>query len=172
MKFTEPQISLFQSIPIDKVSEKEWKLKGRDKEYLPYRISTMPMNATFPETRFICRFHSHEDSTSVAEEMITFSKFRFNYEYVMWRKKKLPMMLPPGTKDVSKYEMSQLIMLCPLPQKIVSRYYEDNSNNKYHNKTATSTATLGGHSKKKGKTVTDTTRFTSIKKEDRQLHHN
>jgi hypothetical protein len=30
----------------------------------------------------------------------------------------------------------------------------------------------GGHSKKKGKTMTDTIRFTSIKKEDRQLHHN
>lgn len=94
----EPQIALFQPISI-----------RHDTSHDTYRLWPDATTATVPETRFLCRFHSQELAS-----ITTSSSFDFNYEFVLWRKNKLPMFKTTG-KDVSDFELSQLLFSCPIP---------------------------------------------------------
>jgi len=96
MKFWEPQVSLFQPVPI------------RDMGNGTYSLAT-PEDATVKETRFLCHFHDSQGRSDTS-----FSQFSFNYEYVLWRKNKLPMYKKEGP-DVSTFELSQLLFSCPIP---------------------------------------------------------
>jgi hypothetical protein len=102
MKLMEPQVALFQGIPV-KVLEGD----GRNRRY---RLAS-PSEATTNETRFLCHFHDDRGNSET-----TLSAFPFNYEYVMWRKGRLPMYKERGS-DVSKFELSQLLFSCPLPSR-------------------------------------------------------
>lgn len=104
MKFWEPQIALFQPIPVDVVSGSQRVRLG----------NPSPVNATKSnnkETRFLCRFHNRAGA-----EQITLSTYTINYEYVHWRKHKpgSDMFVRRGT-DVHMFEYSQLIFSCPMP---------------------------------------------------------
>lgn len=98
MKFWEPQIALFQPIPV--IAE----------ENGSFRLSPNLGVATHKETRFQCHFHSIDDTLSAT----TLSEFSFNYEYVNWRKGRKPMLNRSG-KDTGLYWLSQLIFKCPIP---------------------------------------------------------
>lgn len=97
MAYWEPQISLLQTVPV------------RDLGNGTYRLTT-PAEATAAETRFLCHFH--DDAGHRSET--TLSQFPFNYEYVLWRKNKLPMYQTKGP-DVAIFELSQLLFSCPIP---------------------------------------------------------
>jgi hypothetical protein len=128
MKHWEPQIALFQPIPI-KVMDFSSKNRYNTIESVTkpqtaalnnskvlYRISS-PEDATYRETRFLCRFHTYNynniTGTTSLSEITTFSTYFFNYEYVMWRKSHLPMYkISDGD---GKFELSQLLFACPIP---------------------------------------------------------
>lgn len=105
MRHWEPQVALFQSIPVSVDGRED----GDGSRTLSYRLSTPDRAATAFETRFLCHFHNERGVSAT-----TFSRFFFNYEYVLWRKRKLPMYKPTGA-DVGKFEMSQLLFACPIP---------------------------------------------------------
>jgi hypothetical protein len=103
----DPQISLFQSIPI--VVEPNG----------IYRLATSREEATHPATRFQCHFHSHSNDHNQllhSSATTTFSEYPFDYEYVTWRKTKRPMVDPKGGKDMSSFWLSQLLFSCPIPE--------------------------------------------------------
>lgn len=100
MEHFEPQIALFQSVAVVRESNER------------LRLTANRSKATAPDTRFLCRFHSADDEKAE----ISFSEFDFNYEYVLWRKGKLPMYRRVG-KDVSVFETSQLLFSCPIPKR-------------------------------------------------------
>jgi hypothetical protein len=105
MLFWEPQMALFQPVPVVEESD------GR------IRLASSVQEATVKETRFICRFHT------VDKEYTTFSQFPFNYEYVSWRKGKDSMLQKTG-KDNLQFWLSQLMFHCPVPgelQHVVAR---------------------------------------------------
>lgn len=97
MKHWEPQISLFQPVPVHR-SESH------------FRLSTWE-EATAPETRFLCRFHDES-----GHEETTFSNFPIPYEYVVWRKHRGGSMFKVKGPDVSAFELAQLIFACPVPE--------------------------------------------------------
>jgi Glycosyltransferase family 92 len=113
MKHWEPQTSLFQGVPVRR------DVVGRD----VFRLWPDAATADAAETRFLCRFHSSEETASET----TLSQFDFNYEYVLWRKDKLPMFKTTG-KDVSTFELSQLLFSCPIPARFQSALSSDQSN--------------------------------------------
>ena len=98
MEYWEPQMALFQPIPI--VQEEDGRL----------RIASSMDEATVQETRFICQFHTTYDD----QVYQTFSEFKFNYEYVSWRKGKSAMFEKVG-KDNVQFWLSQLLFKCPIP---------------------------------------------------------
>lgn len=103
MKFWEPQMALFQPVPIQiNLAEEDSGIK--------YRLSSLE-NATVPETRFICRFHDDKGNTE-----ISFSAFPFNYEYINWRKHREQSMFSFKGPDVGLFEFSQLMFSCPVPE--------------------------------------------------------
>ena len=109
MKHWEPQVALFQSIPI---------VVSKDNTTL--RIADSLQTATIPETRILCHYHSTSSSSS---SLITFSSFNFNYEYVLWRKREehyKGMFVEKG-KDVHQFELSQLMFSCPVPSAVVDQ---------------------------------------------------
>ena len=101
MKHWEPQVALFQSIPVA-VSNSNTTLE------LAESLDT----ATVSETRFLCHFHS---TASDQSSLVTFSQFNFNYEYILWRKRNLKGMFVEKGKDVEQFELSQLLFSCPVP---------------------------------------------------------
>ena len=103
MEFWEPQIALFQPIPIIVESEKK------------YRLAPNLEAATHKMTRFQCLFHTIDGS----QAMTTFSEYPFNYEYINYRKSKLSMFSKTG-KDMDKYWISQLLFSCPVPPEFQS----------------------------------------------------
>lgn len=108
MAYWEPQMSLFQPVPVAQV-------KGVNNETL-YRLAAPgDKDMVAAETRFQCRFHGPS-----GEEWITFSEFPFNYEYIAWRKHIKPMFTELG-KDVDQIELSQLLFSCPLPKELKIR---------------------------------------------------
>lgn len=100
MRYWEPQVALMQAVPVKEESAADGTVS--------YRLAS-PDEATVPETRFLCHFH---DDAGRSESSL--STFSFNYEYVLWRKRKLPMYQLTGP-DVSKIELSQLLFQCPVP---------------------------------------------------------
>jgi hypothetical protein len=98
-KFWEPQVALFQPISIQKVVDSDKRTH--------YKLAT-PETATYHETRFLCFFHDESANAT------TFSKFPFNYEYVLWRKRGNKPML--HDKDQGPMELSQLLFSCPIPE--------------------------------------------------------
>jgi hypothetical protein len=111
MKFWEPQVSLFQSVPVDVVAKEDFDTtEGRPTSPSPrYKLGRSPDTATFSETRFICRFHNHR-----GQEATTFSMFNFNYEYITWRHQ-IPTMLAITGSDANNIWLSQLLFRCPVP---------------------------------------------------------
>jgi hypothetical protein len=106
----DPQISLFQPIPIIVESS----AKGA------YRLGTSREEATHSATRFQCHFHraatsSSSEGSSLLESAITFSEYPFDYEYVTWRKTRKSMVDPTGGKDMASFWLSQLLFSCPIP---------------------------------------------------------
>ena len=99
MLFWEPQMALFQPIPVVEESD------GR------IRLASSVEEATVKETRFICRFHTAD------EEYTTLSEFPFNYEYVSWRKGKDSMLQKTGTDNL-QFWLSQLMFHCPVPDEL------------------------------------------------------
>jgi hypothetical protein len=110
MKHWEPQMALLQPIPVRR--EEQEKMTRSKHPTTIFRLSS-PDNATAKETRFLCHFHS-DDDTIIST---TLSQYLFNYEYVLWRKRKLPMYQTTG-KDNSKFELSQLVFSCPVPESL------------------------------------------------------
>ena len=98
MKHWEPQMALLQPVPVDM------------DESGNYRLSSVE-NATWKETRFLCRFHTAE------KEYTTLSEFPFNYEYVTWRKGANSMYKTTGT-DNQQFWLSQLLFSCPIPKEL------------------------------------------------------
>ncbi len=98
MKFWEPQMALFQPVPIQIVDINK------------YRLSSLE-EATVRETRFICRFHDDKGHTE-----ISFSEYPFNYEYINWRKHREQSMFSFKGPDVGLFEFSQLLFSCPVPE--------------------------------------------------------
>jgi hypothetical protein len=108
MKFWEPQIALFQPIPVVAYNNNG-----------TYRLASSVEEATHKATRFQCRFHHpHEDDPTTTEEetssITTLSVYPFDYEYVTWRKQSQPMVDRKG-KDMSMFWLSQLLFSCPVP---------------------------------------------------------
>ena len=96
MRFWEPQMALFQPIPIVHEAPNI------------YKLADSYENATHPETRFQCRFHTQNKSIT------TLSVYPFNYEHVTWRKKKSAMFEETG-KDLAQFWLSTLLFSCPVP---------------------------------------------------------
>ncbi|KAL7576371.1 hypothetical protein ACA910_018181 [Epithemia clementina (nom. ined.)] len=114
MKHWEPQVALFQSISIAISSDNT-----------TIQLTDSPEDATIPETRLLCHFHSdhgENEQTSKSSSFVTFSEFNFNYEYVLWRKrwKHYKGMFVEKGKDVEQFELSQLIFSCPVPDAVLS----------------------------------------------------
>jgi hypothetical protein len=105
MKFWGPQMSLFQPVPV--------KVVNNETNRPEYQLSS-PENATAAETRFLCHFHDDMEHSET-----TVSKFPFNYEFILWRKAKLPMYRETG-KDVALFETAQLLFSCPVPDQFRS----------------------------------------------------
>ena len=114
MKFWEPQISLFQTIPIVVYED--------DNESTKYRLASSFQEATHNATRFQCRFH-HGDSI-----VTTLSVFPFDYEYVTWRKGNQRLFKTKG-KEVELFWLSQLLFSCPVPEEFQSLLNSKNNNN-------------------------------------------
>ena len=109
MAFWEPQMALFQPISI-----------SVDLPTHRYYLAE-PEHAHYPETRFICRFHSYDGTT-----ITTLSEYPFNYEYLNWRKRvKKPMFVKDGP-DVEIFDYSTLLFSCPIPRKL-----RDNDNSQH-----------------------------------------
>ncbi|GAX16239.1 hypothetical protein FisN_3Hh279 [Fistulifera solaris] len=98
MKFWEPQMALFQPVPIQIVGNNKYLLSSLDE-------------ATVLETRFICRFHDDKGNSE-----ISFSEYPFNYEYINWRKHREQSMFSFKGPDVGLFEFSQLLFSCPVPE--------------------------------------------------------
>jgi len=126
MKYWEPQMALFQPVAVQRLvheaggfnQSKTTAVDDKihdfnhsvylDDQSKPYVLSSVE-EATFAETRFLCQFHDNH-----GHRQTTFSKFKFNYEYVSWRKRDRPMFRKEG-KDVDQLESSQLLFSCPVP---------------------------------------------------------
>jgi hypothetical protein len=98
MKYWEPQVALFQPIPIVVA-------KGDS-----YRLATSLEEATHNATRFQCRFHWNDKSRT------TLSVYPFDYEYVTWRKMHRPMLDRSGGTDMGMFWLSTLLFSCPVPE--------------------------------------------------------
>ena len=105
MIFWEPQMALMQPIPVVQ--------DGPDGARKPIRIASSYEEATTKETRFICRFHTLYND----KEYTTLSEFKFNYEYISWRKNKSSLFEKQG-KDVTQFWTSQLLFHCPVPEEL------------------------------------------------------
>jgi hypothetical protein len=83
-----------------------------------YRLATSREEATHLATRFQCHFHRHSNDHDQLHSSATtfFLEYPFDYEYVMWRKTKWPMVDPKDGKDMSSFWLSQLLFPCPIPE--------------------------------------------------------
>ena len=109
MKYWEPQMALFQPVPIH--------VDLSDVDNPRYSLASPDDNATIHETRFLCYFHNDRNETAT-----TFSVYPFNYEFVSWRKHRGIMFEAEGAKgDTSKLELSQLVFACPIPTSMMAQ---------------------------------------------------
>ena len=112
MKHWEPQMALFQAIPMD---------IQKHGGHVQLQLATFVRNATIPETRFVCHFHNTNTANNQQQpSFVTFSQFNFNYEYVLWRKRShsFNSMFVQEGKDTEQFELSQLLFSCPVPREI------------------------------------------------------
>jgi Glycosyltransferase family 92 len=128
MEYWEPQVSLFQPIPIvvriDGVDDDNNNENNRttQRQHSPpttsYRIASSVEEATshYPATRFQCRFYNPETQESI----ITLSTYKFDYEYVSWRKIGIPMFDRKGGSDSAMFWLSTLLFACPVPEQFQS----------------------------------------------------
>eukprot|EP00934_Nitzschia_sp_Nitz4_P009445 Nitzschia sp. Nitz4//scaffold297_size22919//13964//15775//NITZ4_008523-RA/size22919-snap-gene-0.2-mRNA-1//1//CDS//3329546304//9435//frame0 len=98
--FWEPQVALFQPVPIVQINSSS------------YRLASSIDEATHPTTRFQCRFQSAD---GILDSQTTLSEYPFNYEYVAWRKDDFPMIDTEGDDDRSVIMLSTLLFSCPIP---------------------------------------------------------
>lgn len=114
MAYLQAQVSLFQPLPVARTKRTDSADNQTQQQTPQYRLASLDdPNLVATETRFQCRFHRNP-----GEEWITFSRFAFNYEYVLWRKRgNKPMFVEMGS-DVDQAELSQLLFSCPIPQEL------------------------------------------------------
>eukprot|EP00536_Pseudo-nitzschia_multiseries_P009147 jgi/Psemu1/257885/estExt_Genewise1Plus.C_2500012 len=111
----QPQVSLFQHVPVQRVSVKT--AEGNDETR--YKLTTHEeADPDGIETRFICRFSDGQE---------TLSQFNINYDYVGVRKHHKKEHSREGHKDNKSIHTSQLIFLCPVPEKLVETVREGTS---------------------------------------------
>ena len=120
MKFWEPQVALFQPVPVARTDHENgtssFRLAGDADE--PILHNSQDEVTIIPETRFLCRFHSNDGGSNPESTSVAASRFSFNYEYVSWRKS-LPM-IKEGDHSRSEFWISQLIFYCDIPPQFQS----------------------------------------------------
>ena len=143
MKFWEPQVSLFQKIPIV-VEEITTTVQQQNQTAglaaaaaaaattteTNYRLATSFQEATHNATRFQCRFH-HGNIT-----ITTLSVFPFDYEFVTWRKGEHSMYDTKG-RDNGLFWLSQLMFSCPVPSEFQSLLLLQSSESESESSTTT-----------------------------------
>jgi hypothetical protein len=133
MRFWEPQIALFQPIPIVVVAGNSNSNNNDSHDDTTYRLATSYDEATHNATRFQCRFHYGTKSIT------TFSVYPFDYEYVTWRKSRAKAMFDDtdGAQDMGSFWLSSLLFSCPVP----TAFQELFGGKEHHSDTTTSTTT-------------------------------
>jgi hypothetical protein len=125
-----PQLALFQSISVQRIDESIARALGPDlwrpsdediDNAMPrYRLSPhSEADQDAQETRFICRFHTLDFTTSdgIPRPIIlneTLSRYRFNYEYIASQRGKIGLMTLNGD-DKEAFYTSTLQFSCPVP---------------------------------------------------------
>jgi hypothetical protein len=141
MKFWEPQISLYQKIPIvvEEITTAQQQNQAAaglsaaaTKTTTNYRLATSFQEATHNATRFQCRFH-HGNIT-----ITTLSVFPFDYEFVTWRKGEHSMYDTKG-KDNALFWLSQLMFSCPVPNEFQSLLLSQSSESESESESSTIT---------------------------------
>jgi Glycosyltransferase family 92 len=130
----EPQVALFQSVPIKRLSEQEVKSwipnDGRSQHDDPniprYRLSSLEeADEDGRESRFICRFHSTSETGKSRFVAETLSVYPYNYEYAHLRKgAKKPMLTTPKDKNDRRGAHNEAVwnainhFRCPIPERV------------------------------------------------------
>ena len=106
----EPHLALFQPVSISLLEE------GHGVSSVRYRFTSYE-NATCPETRFLCTFHTTSNLSRT-----TCSVFPFNYEYISYRKNQ-------KTRKEGNlnrfYDYSTLLFSCPIPDEFQQLFDDD-----------------------------------------------
>ncbi|VEU33538.1 unnamed protein product [Pseudo-nitzschia multistriata] len=111
----QPQVSLFQHVPVKRVNIKN----SKGAEEIRYKLTSHEeADSDGVETRFICRFSNGQE---------TLSQFNFNFDYVGARKHSKKLHSKEGHKDHKTLHTSQLIFMCPVPEKLVETVREGTS---------------------------------------------
>jgi hypothetical protein len=101
----QPQISLFQHVPIKRIKD------PFDKNTTRYKLTSHEdANPDGIETRFICRFSNGRETLSV---------FNLHYDYTAKRKYSKHVFTKDGHKDNKQIHTSQLVFMCPVPDDLV-----------------------------------------------------
>jgi hypothetical protein len=104
LKSFEPQVSLFQHVPIKRLD------KATTDEEQRYRLASHEnADPDTMATRFLCRFTSDE-----GVEETTYSVFNFDYEWASLRKHQKVLFHENG-RDNKQIHTSQLLFKCPVP---------------------------------------------------------
>lgn len=122
MQYWEPQMALFQPVAV-RVETSEEQHQQQQEASEEKLWLTDPENATYPETRFICRFHG-ENGERIGT---TFSEYAFNYEYINWRKRGDKPMFVKNGPDVEIFDYSTLLFSCPIPESLRQQYSNNNT---------------------------------------------
>ena len=126
MTFWEPQMALFQPVSVTEHRRSE----EHHHHHSYYTLESSPAHATYPETRFLCHFHTATTTTTSAT---TASTFPFNYEYVGFRKRPRQPMFATSGRDVDRFEYAQLLFACPIPSLFQPLFLANNDNDINHN---------------------------------------
>ena len=104
-----PQASLFQHVPIMRISNTSTNININTKP-IQYKL-TSHSNADLDgmATRFLCRFSNGEETLSV---------FNFSYEWAS-RRRRLKEMFSKHGRDNQKPHLSQLLFQCPVPPSLI-----------------------------------------------------
>ena len=145
LKNLEPQVALFQSIPIKRLDSAELSRLLPESDVSPgprYRLASLEeADEDTRETRFICQFHTlepvqREDGRESYEKVVlgeTFSVYPYNYEHANYRKGPKPHPLlttPKDDQDVHGAHNEQiwnsvLHFSCPIPPDMRPRITKD-----------------------------------------------
>eukprot|EP00537_Pseudo-nitzschia_pungens_P009272 CAMPEP_0172380020 /NCGR_PEP_ID=MMETSP1060-20121228/70226_1 /TAXON_ID=37318 /ORGANISM="Pseudo-nitzschia pungens, Strain cf. cingulata" /LENGTH=784 /DNA_ID=CAMNT_0013107767 /DNA_START=170 /DNA_END=2524 /DNA_ORIENTATION=+ len=111
----QPQASLFQHVPVQRVSVKNSEGNKETRYKLASHEEADPDGI---ETRFICRFSNGQE---------TLSQFNMNYDYVGARKSLKKIHSRNAYKDNKAIHSSQLIFMCPVPKELIETVQEGTS---------------------------------------------